>query len=333
MDTFSDSFNRNTNVADFEREWGNPLTTKANIDAVKNAGFNAIRIPVTWHKAVDDDFNIREDFMARVKQIVDWAVENDMYIILNTHHDSRIFRLSNSNMPQTRRAFTRIWEQIAETFKDYDEKLIFLSLNEPRTYNSPNEWAGGSAEERNNLNILNQLFVDTVRASGGNNAYRSLMIPTHGAGMSDLVMNALVIPDDTVPDRIIVSLHSYAPMDFTFPMNNRSTWSVTNFDDTSQIRSRIDLAYSLFVSKGVPVIIGEWGSVNKNNIAARAAHAEYYVSYAKSRGIPTFWWDNGDNMPIRWYEWGYNEPFAILNRHDNTWIYPEIVEAIMRGIK
>jgi endoglucanase len=308
-------------VADMETAWGNPVTTKATIDAVKKAGFNAIRIPVSWGKCANKDYTIRADWMRRVQKIVDYAVSNDMYIILNTHHDEGIFKFLDKDMPESRKAFQRIWEQIAETFRDYNEKLIFEGLNEPRTKGSAAEWNGGTVEERNNLNLLHQLFVDTVRASGGNNVKRILMVSTYAASATVAAMNGLVIPADPLNEsnRIIVSIHAYEPYNFALNENsNVTTWSKNNLSDTSPITGWVDRAYTLFVSRGFPVILGEFGSLNRNDEAVRAEWAEYYVSYAKSKGIKCFWWDDGGNI-------------SLLNRRTNTFYFPQIVAALMRG--
>ena len=314
-------------VSLMETAWGNPVTTKANIDAVRNAGFNAIRIPVSWSKAANKNYIIRNAWMNRVKQVVNYAVSNDMYIILNTHHDEDIFRFRDSEMEESRKAFQTIWEQIADNFKNYDEKLIFEGLNEPRTKGSQSEWNGGTAEERNNLNILNQLFVDTVRASGGNNVMRILLVPTYAASSLAVAMNALTIPSDpqNSVNKIVASIHAYEPYNFALNENSpENTWSVNRASDKAPITERIDRAYSIFISKGIPVIMGEFGALNKGNEEARAEWAEFYTSYAKSRGVKCFWWDDG----------GQNEPpsgFGLLIRRSNRFAFQKIVDALMRG--
>jgi len=318
---------RNAPVSQFETAWGNPVTTIAMINAVKEAGFDAIRIPVSWSKAANRNYVIRDAWMNRVKQVVNYAVSNDMYIILNTHHDEDIFKFRDSEMAESRRAFQAIWKQIADNFKNYDEKLIFEGLNEPRTKGSPAEWNGGTGEERNNLNILNQLFVDTVRASGGNNLMRVLMVPTYAASSLAVAMNALTIPSDpqNSVNKIIVSIHAYEPYNFALNENSTvNTWSVSRTSDTAPITERIDRAYNLFISKGIPVIMGEFGALNKGNEEARAQWAEFYTSYAKGRGVKCFWWDNG----------GQNDPppgFCLLVRRSNRFAFPLIVNALMRG--
>ncbi|MCL2108858.1 MAG: glycoside hydrolase family 5 protein [Oscillospiraceae bacterium] len=325
-------------VTEMETKWGNPITLRENFDAVKNAGFNAVRIPVTWGKACDEDDNIRADWMARVKEVVDFAVANDLYIILNSHHDDHVFfHFYDKDMERTSRKFVRIWEQIAETFKDYDEKLIFEPLNEPGDVNSELMWQGGTPEIRENINVLNQLFVDTVRKSGGNNARRVLMIACQAAHIYayDLSIIAdLRIPKDTVPDKIIVTVHEYCPHSFANAAgaDTATTWSEDNPDDTQPIYQNIDTAYDLFVSKGMPLILGEMGAINKDNLEARARYAEFYVRYAKSKGMPCFWWDNGGLEPSREMADGnWNSPFGLLNRETSEFVFLEIVEGLMRG--
>jgi len=318
-------FGPNPTVTQLETAWGNPVTTKANIDALKNAGFNAIRIPVSWAKCADANYNIRADWMARVKEVVNYAVDNNMYILLNTHHDESIFKFLNKDMEESQKAFKMIWGQIANAFKSYNEKLVFEALNEPRTAGSQNEWNGGTAEERNNLNIYYRLFVETVRASGGNNEKRVLMINTYGASAVASAMNSLEIPNDIVNNKIIVSIHAYAPYNFALNANSAyNTWNRNSSADTNPIAEPINLAYNTFVSKGIPVILGEFGAMNKNNIAAGTQWAEYFVNYAKNKEIPCFWWDNGSIS-------GDGEKFGLLDRKTNNFSFPEIVAALMKG--
>ena len=325
----------NTTVAQMETAWGNPITTRAHITTLREAGFNAIRIPVSWNKAVCKDFYIREDWMARVKQVVGYAADNDMYIILNTHHDNTIFRLLDEHIEDSKFALERIWSQIAYAFRDHNHKLAFGSLNEPRTHYSPNEWTGGTPEERSNLNILNQLFVDTVRATGGNNAQRVLIIPTYAASAAAVAQRWLIMPTDTVEDRIVVTLHIYSPWGFALRTGLEGTtpyWDRDNPSDTRPMLEPLDLAYETFVSNGIPVFIGEMGALNRGNTQARAQWAEFFVYQARLRGMPCFWWDNGIYRVTELQDWGgWDETFGILNRNANEIAHPEIVEALMRA--
>ena len=316
----------NPTVAQMETAWGNPVTTKANIAALKNAGFNAIRIPVSWSKAADRSYIIRTDWMERIVEIVNWAVEYDMYVILNTHHDEDIFSFQNHKMDESKAAFRMIWEQIAAVFRNYDEKLIFEALNEPRTPGSAREWQGGTLEEHMNINTYYQLFVDIVRASGGNNSKRILLLNPYAASGEAAAINNLKIPADTVKDKIVVSIHCYSPYNFALNISMaHNTWNRNSRADTSAITDPIDRAYNAFVSKNIPVIMGEFGAMNKDNAETRAQWAEFYVSYAKEKGMPCIWWDNGVVT-------GENaERFGLLDRRTNNFAYPEIVNALMRG--
>ena len=308
-----------------ETSWGNPLTKRSNIDAIKTAGFNAVRIPVSWSHHVDKDYNINSNFMKRVKEIVGYAIDNDMYILLNTHHDEGIFKFQNKDIARSKAIFKKIWWQIAENFKDENEKLIFEGLNEPRTVGSQAEWQGGTAEERDNLNAMEQIFVDAVRSRGSNNEKRVLLISTYAASAASAAVYGVEIPKDEFnsKNKIIVSIHAYTP--YNFALNKGSgkvnTWSISNPGDTGDIRNAIDPAYNKFVSNGIPVIMGEFGALNRNNEAnnaARAEWAEYYVKYAKSKNIPCFWWDDGGN-------------FKLLNRGNNTFYFPAIKDALIKG--
>ncbi|MBP0974290.1 MAG: cellulase family glycosylhydrolase, partial [Oscillospiraceae bacterium] len=202
-----------TKPENLETYWGNVKTTKATIDTVKAKGFNAVRIPVTWGNHMDSDGTIDSAWMARVQEIVDYAIDNDMYVILNTHHEDALWMhpVYSEESTVTER-FVRAWEQIAARFKDYDNKLLFEGLNEPRIHGTSSEWMGGTSEERSVINHMEEQFISTVRASGGNNAKRTLIITTHAASITDAAISGLTLPDD---DNIIVSIHNYAPWKLT----------------------------------------------------------------------------------------------------------------------
>jgi endoglucanase len=307
-----------------ETSWGNPMTKKSNIDTIKAAGFNAVRIPVSWSHHVDSNYNVDAAFMKRVKEIVGYAMDNNMYVLLNSHHDEDIFKFQDKDMEKSKTAFRKIWEQIAAQFKDENLRLIFEGLNEPRTIGSSKEWQGGTAEEWANLNAMEQIFVDVVRASGGKNVKRVLLISTYAASAEQAAMNGLKIPNDPSNSvkKFIVSVHAYAPYEFALKPTKDggiATWSSSNSSDTSGVKTPLDRAYNTFVSKGIPVIFGEFGALNKNNEQTRAAWAEYYVKYAKSKGIPCFWWDDGGD-------------FKLLNRGSNTFYYPAIKDALIKGL-
>nr|ABW39343.1 glycoside hydrolase family 5 [uncultured bacterium] len=313
-------FGSDLTVSDLETAWGNPVTTTGHITAIKNAGFNAIRIPVSWAKCADADFNIRADWMERVTQVVNYAVENDMYILLNTHHDESIFKFTNKEKDASINAFRKIWMQIAVNFQNYDEKLIFEGLNEPRTRGSSAEWNGGTSAERANLNDHYAVFVKTVRACGGNNNKRFLVINTYAASGEAVAMSGLKIPADTAQNKIIASYHAYEPYYFALHEGSNSvkTWSQSKLSDTTPITSRIAQANSTFINKGIPVIIGEFGALNRDNEPARAAWVEFYVKSAAAKGIKCFWWDDGGN-------------FKLYDRRNDTFYFPQIRDGLIKG--
>jgi endoglucanase len=325
---FSEWLGANPTVSQMETAWSNPVTTKAMITTLKNTGFNAIRIPVSWTKAAGGapNYTIRADWMNRVVEVVNYAVENDMYIILNSHHDEDVFKFMNSNTAVGKAAFQKIWEQIAHTFKDYNEKLIFEGLNEPRTVGSDDEWNGGTGEERANINAYYQTFVDTVRASGGNNNKRILQINTYAASAEQAALNGLVLPTDTVQNKLIVSVHIYAPYNFAMNESGTSSWSASNSSDVSGVTAPIDRAYNTFARNGTPVTIGEFGSIHKNNTAARAELAQFYVSYATNKGLKCFWWDDGGNTNT-----AGDKMFSLFNRNNNTFYFLAIKDALING--
>jgi len=315
----------NTTAYEMERAWVGSITTEENIAAIKNAGFNAIRIPVTWYKTLNKDYVIREDWLKRVTEVVNWAEKNDMHIIINTHHDESIFKFTNAEIDKSLIIFKRVWTQIAVQFQNYNEKLIFEGLNEPRTKGGIDEWNGGTPAERANLNRYYQVFVDTVRASGGNNSKRFLMITPYAASAGQTAVDGLVLPNDPTAEALVVSIHAYTPYNFALSTNSAyNTWSSTNQADTSAIVGALTPAHAKFVSKGIPVIMGEFGAMNKNNDAAREAWAEYYVQQARNRQIPCFWWDNASTA-------GNGELFGLLDRKTDAIIYPRVMTGLKKG--
>ncbi len=324
-----------------ERSWGNPTTTPEMIQAIKDGGFNAVRIPTTWEKHMDENYNIHADWMARVKEIVDYAYERDMYIILNMHHEEWHYP-TYDNLETASVRLAACWKQIAEAFIGYDEHLIFEGMNEPRWKNTEWEWNGGNDEGRDVVNQLNKVFVDTVRATGGNNAHRFLMICPYAANCGESALSALEIPDDP---RIIVSVHAYIPYGFALATSGGTTrWVSDRPGCTSDIDTLADVLNRLFISKGIAVIIGETGAMVRQmkvdnpeytegsdlpekisipNNEFRAYWAEYYFGKFSEIGVPCFWWDNGSFVS--------GETFGLLNRYSCEFEAPEVVEAIMRG--
>ncbi len=312
------------NKLDCETAWGNPKTTKAMIDAVKKAGFNTVRIPVSWNDHIDSNGKIDTKWLDRVQEIVDYAYDNNMYIILNTHHENGWVKLDASTEKSVKKKFTYVWKQIATRFKDYDEKLLFEALNEPRTEGSAQEWNGGTSDERKVLNNLYKEFVDTVRAAGGNNKTRILILTPYGANSSKAALNDLWLPEDD--NRIAVSVHAYSP--YNTALNRNSTETKLTESGKREIDSVFSNINSAMLSKDIPVIMDEFGTMNKNNVDERIKIAEYYLSVAEKYGIPCVWWDNGTNCLPK-----DGEGFGLLNRNTLKWNYPDLVKALTEAVK
>lgn len=320
LDVISDD--PNLTADQYETYWGNIKTTQEMIKAVSDAGFNVLRIPVSWegHLSSDGKYTIDKQWLDRVNEVVDYGLSNDMFVIINTHHENWIFP-DSSHFEQNKDELTKIWTQIGTRFKNYNEKLLFEGMNEPRQQNTPTEWIGGDSEGHKYVNELNKVFIDTVRGLGGNNAKRHLLIPTYAASYTEKAIDALTLPDD---DKIIVSIHAYVPYDFTMNKTGTDKWNKDDSSCTSDIDNLMNKLKTAFIDKGYPVIIGETGAVNKNNNNDRASWSEYYLHAAKSTGIPCIWWDNGSFL-------GNGESFGLLSRDSECWIFKDILNAILKG--
>ena len=307
----------NVTPANVETCWGNPLTTRQMIAAVRERGFNTIRIPVTWAQFTDSNGNVDPSWMSRVKEVVDWALDEGLYVILNVHHDTgehgsdKVCWIiaDTGTFDSVQQRFANLWTNIANEFKDYDNRLMFEGYNEMLDMN--NSWnaptTGNGAYDA--VNSFAQVFVDTVRATGGNNATRNLIVNTYVASTDQSVLNSFVLPTDTVSNHLICEVHAYTPWQFC---SHEGDASYTTFDSNCQsaIDGMLNAVKSFSDSNGVPVIIGEFGVENQNNDADRASYVEYYVQQAANRGIRCIWWDNGIA------EYG---GYGILDRNSLTW--------------
>lgn len=310
-----DSYDTGKTGLSTETGWGNLKTTKEMIKSVKDSGFNSIRIPVTWGEHMNGD-TIDADWLARVKEVVDYAYNEDMFVILNMHHDDYIwFEPQDSEYAADSAKLKSIWNQIASYFMDYGDRLIFEGMNEPRTVGSANEWMGGTPEERAVIVKYEQDFVDTVRKTGGNNSHRSLIITSYAASAETAAINDVIVPANA--ENIIVSVHYYAPWQF-------SDGSSTEFSDSG--KAELDAKFAelkqKFIDKGTPVIIGEFGCVNAAPESVRQEYYRYYISAAKKQGIKCFIWDNNVSSG--------EQSFGIFNRGALTW-NDAILSAVMEG--
>lgn len=304
----------------FETAWGNPVVTQELIDAVLDAGFNVIRIPVTWtgHFGNAPDYTITESWLDRVQEIVDYAYEKGAYVIINMHHEEWNEPYYD-NEETACKIMTALWSQIAERFAEYDEHLIFEAQNEPRKKGTDVEWTGGDQEGWDVVNATNQAFINTIRSAGGCNPYRMLMIPGYAAN-SSVALSHIEVPEDD--DRIIVSVHAYEPYNFALNTGGTSEWN----QDTDAMDALMTNLQELFLDKGIPVIIGEFGALSKDNEEERAAWAQYYLTAASEIGVPCIWWDNGLII-------GDGERFGLISRYTYKCVFPDLLEAMMSAVR
>ena len=265
------------------------------------------------------DYLIDRVWINRVKEVVDYAIDEKTFVIVNIHHEGWIVPLKE-NYADISDKLKKIWIQIADFFKDYDEHLIFQSMNEPRLYGTDLEWTDGNEEARNVISKLNLDFVNTIRSLGGNNRFRHLMLTGYCSAGSENVVKAIEIPND---DKIIISVHAYKPYDFALNFDGTSEWNAEKEENIRDIKTISENLRHYFINKNIPVIIDEFGSVNKFNDAARIGHLKFFVNTFRKIGIPCAWWDNGvlDQS---------GERFGIINRQNGEWYFPDIAEAIMQ---
>lgn len=337
FDASSDTNNSGDELK-YESSWCGVVTTQEMITSVKEAGFQTIRIPVSWHNHVSgEDFTISDVWLNRVQEVVDYAVNEDMYIILNIHHDTMqgYYYPSKDQYETSAHYMECIWSQLSERFADYDEHLIFEGINEPRLKGTNYEWwldmnNDQCKEAVDCVNRLNQVFVDTVRSTGGNNATRYLMVPGYCASSEYALLDQFVMPTDlnTNENKIIVSVHAYTPYNFALQKMNESgstsEFSISNQKGTKEIDSFIDRLFDKFISKGTPVVIGEFGAMDKGgNVQARTEFTAYYVKSASVRGMSCIWWDNNSFG-------GSGENFGLFSRRTMIWRYPDIENALIQ---
>ena len=327
-----------------ETLWGNPKTTQAMIDALQAAGFNAVRIPVRWYAHADKDLNIREAWMNRVKEIVNYAYDKGMYVILNSHHDNWYDRLPvDYDETDIKTKFENMWKQIATAFNSYDEHLIFAGINEIIKLNKDGseDWGEPTTANWKFANALLQLFVNTVRATGGNNELRCLMVQPWAASPRNALNIKFKIPKDSAEKRLIVEYHCYDPYNYAIgkdnAVNNQWAQHEVKESDLNEISTLFDKLNTTFVENGIPCIMAEFGSTqdnsySKGNDAADQIRADYHkfiVSEAKKYNIPGFYWDNG-NFNGKATATQNCENFGLLDR--KTCTFPARAQVALQGI-
>lgn len=319
-------------VEKFETAWGNPVTPPTLMPKLKSLGFQAVRIPITWNHHFDDEGNIDAEWMARVKEIVDWAMEADLYCIINIHHDTGAadyawLRSTKANYEKNNVIFAKLWEQIATEFKDYPDMLVFEGFNE--MLDEKPEWSNPNAESIEVINLYNQLFVDTVRKTGGNNETRNLVCCTYAAATTSSAINGFKMPEDCAQGHLIAEVHFYVPYEFI--TDEGITWTTPIKEYTDYVENQIDEVFARlkgrFTDKNVPLIIGEFACNDKGNTEDRVKWYTHVIEKANEINTTCFMWDNG--------MWGNEKGDSMghIDRVGNEDAFPQIVEACVETAK
>lgn len=330
LDANEDKANWSAQKNGTEIDWGLANTASdALFKKLYDSGLRTVRIPISWHNHVDSNLNINSAWMAHVKNIVDMACSKGLYVIINIHHDNYNgdgllgtkpgFSLFDGDKIQSELFVSKIWTQIATTFINYDGHLVFETLNEPRVVGGSHEWNctnnSWTCSECQKyfaiINSLNQKAVDAIRATGGNNAKRLIMFPAYVAAPYAAInakkANIFKVPADSATNRLALSVHMYTP--YNFAMNPTGHSDFTN-SDKSELTSHFTSLNETFISKGIPVVIGEMGATNRNNFEARKSWFTYYLDLCKTYKVAAVLWDNGNETnPSE-----PNEAFGYMNR-------------------
>ncbi|PZG01786.1 cellulase family glycosylhydrolase [Micromonospora deserti] len=341
------SLEANINGIPSETAWGNPVVTQALIDRVKAAGFKSIRIPVSYlrHIGPGPDYTINSSWLNRIQEVVNYAYNRGLYVMINMHGDGYktvegSWLICDASSQTTIKAkYQRAWQQIATRFQNYDQHLIFESMNE----NFDGQFGRPTEPCYSNINSYNQIFVDTVRRTGGNNSSRWLLVPGWNTNIEYTAGNyGFVLPTDqyrspSIPSneqRIMISVHYYDPWDFAGAENGTITqWGpgATNPSRTSTwgqedyMDAQLKKMHDTFVVRGYPVVVGEYGSIDKTSFDSannryRADFARTLVATSKKYGAAPVYWDNGYNG-----QYG----FGLFNRSSATVTQQGIIDAIM----
>ena len=330
------------NSINAETAWGNPVVTKKTIKAIKQAGFNAIRIPIRWqcHITNQHAMSIDKAWLARIKEVVGWCLDNDLKVIINTHHDKWLEgRPTYQYQEENNQKLALLWLNIASEFAQYDYRVAFAGTNEVHIRDN---WGKPEAENLAVQNSYNQTFIDVVRATGGNNTKRHLIVQTYVCNPDfGLYDGDFIIPNDIQEngnDYMSVEFHYYTPWDYAgeckyyFWGEPYKQYGETSPKGEADMTSFFDTVVNTWSNKGLGVVIGEWGVTDHyKGSQADIIHENmtYYchflVSEARKRGFSTFVWDNNSFGEGQ-------EKFGIFDRKQSMKIKtPWILKGIMEN--
>lgn len=297
-----------------ETAWGNPFVRKEFIEQIAAQGYKSIRIPVTFDERIGEgpDYKIDPDFLDRIDQAVKWSLEEDLYVMINIHHDSWIWLAEGmeKNHDETLARYKSIWTQLSERFKDYSIELMFESINEPQFRDSETENHEGYLKE------LNTSFYQIVRESGGNNDIRPLVLPTLLTGSEPEKLDALY---DTIIElndaNLISTVHYYGFWPFSVNVAGN-----TRFEEKAKndIIDTFDRVHDKFVANGIPVIIGEYGllgfdsDINAIQQGEKLKFFEYMTYYAQKKQLTHMLWDNGQHFGRESFKWSNQELYNMM---------------------
>jgi endoglucanase len=325
LEACGDWINKSGGIAGYERAWGSPLITEEIIKGYADAGFGVVRIPVAWSNLMAADYTIHPDLMDRTEEIVKWVLKHGMYAIVNIHWDNGWWEEFPTETEKCMNKYIRIWEQIAERFRDYNDYLMFESLNEEGGWDSLwNRWSAsteGKAESYGLLNEINQVFVDVVRASGGNNGRRHLLIAGYHTDFELTCDPLFKMPNDP-QNRCAVSVHYYTPSVFAI-LTEDASWGKERKDwgterDFEELNRLMDRVKETFIDKGIPVILGEFGAPLPE-LKEEGAVLHYIYSVCEAafvRGMVPVLWDVTISEQ--------NRGGVFYNRYTQKMIYPEM---------
>ncbi|HEY3594389.1 MAG TPA: glycoside hydrolase family 5 protein [Polyangiaceae bacterium] len=326
-------------VPEGETSWGNPRVTPDLLNAVAKAGFGLVRIPVTWakHMGPAPAYAISATWFDRVDEVVGYARAAGLRVVINVHHDGAdgfkgvqwlalkdaSGNTTDENNKAVRARFITVWTQIAKHFSGFGEELMFESMNEIHDgYGNPDP------RHFDIINDLNQQFVNLVRASGGNNTKRNLVIPGYNTNI-DHTLKGFKLPTDSGPDHLILSVHFYDP--YLFALQGKTHgWGkgAPDRDDWGQedyVVKQFDRLKAAFSEKGVPVLIGEYGATHQSDTDDyQRYYMEYVTKAAVDRGMVPVFWDNGGSGVG-------GEKFGLFDRNSNTVLQPTVLEAMKRA--
>jgi endoglucanase len=317
-----------------ETNWGNPKISQRLIDSVKTAGFTSVRIPIAWSKFSDEStFTIENSWMERVEEVVNYVLNNEMYAIINIHWDGGWMQPTYSDEEYVNERLEVMWKQIATHFRDYNDYLLFAGTNEVMV---KDDYGTPTKEYYTVQNGFNQTFVTTVRATGGRNAYRHLVVQGFNTNIGHTIAYA-ELPADVTENRLMMEVHYYDPYNFTLNENSTITqwgsiatepsktdsWGGEDYADSQFLKMKTN-----FVDKGVGVILGEYGVISRLDVTDHETYRRYYLEYIThsivEHGLVPFYWDNGFTG---------DHGMGIFNRNTGGKAYPELVDAIVSAAK